>query len=477
MKRETEKKPQTIPIRYAVYALAVLFLCNLFNYIDRNSINPMAETIIAEFHLNDTQWGLITSAFMYVYCILAFPMAWLSDRGSRTRIISLGVLIWSISTVFTGFARNFTSLFLARALVGSGEGMYSPSSSALACDYFPAKRRNTVIAILMSTLIIGPAAGLIMGGKVMEIIGWRKVFFIVGPPGLLLALLAYLLREPVKGAQEGYLSLDEAMHINSKVSERPIRTELFELFKMFIAVVILPLYALKFVSRFFRPYSVIINFIRSTRLSRFIDTPTLLFLMFTGCCVTFSLGGLIIWIFPYVERKWGVTSGDAVMSAGLPVIGACVVGIIVSGVGADFLNRFTRRGPVYLMVAGILIGSPFLLFFLMADNYGLAIMFLTVGSFFMSWYNGLSNAMQMNLVEPHFRAMISAIFIFLIHFYGDAPVGPIVGRFSDLYDLHTAMLILPIVGIVGAFIAVGAIFTVEKDLDTVQKRLKEAAVR
>src|SRR5205823_4343422 len=171
-------------------ALAVLTLINLFNYLDRWIVAALAESMKhSELQLSDTQLGSLMTGFIIVYMVAAPLFGSLGDARSRTRLLGLGVAIWSVATALAGLATSYASLFAARAAVGVGEAAYGTISPALLADYFPA-------------IPIGSALGYIVGGLVDHYFGWRQAFFVAGVPGLVLAALAVRLYDPPRGAQD-----------------------------------------------------------------------------------------------------------------------------------------------------------------------------------------------------------------------------------------------------------------------------------
>ena len=133
---------------YTRYALGLLLVVYVFNFVDRSILSILLESIKEEFQLSDTQLGLLSGpAFAIFYTFVGLPIARWSDRGKRTSIIAIAILVWSAMTALTGFALSFTHLLLARIGVGVGEAGCSPPAHSLLSDYFPASRRATVLAI------------------------------------------------------------------------------------------------------------------------------------------------------------------------------------------------------------------------------------------------------------------------------------------------------------------------------------------
>src|SRR6202162_3300285 len=203
---------------YARYVLAIMVGINFLNYMDRYVGAAASPLIQKEFHLSDSQVGLLGSAFLLVYAVAAVPFGYWADRGVRRTVVAAGVAIWSVATLFTGFARNFVQLFVSRAVLGIGEASYYPAGTSLLSDYFPKEQRGRTMSIWGAGSALGIAVGYAGGGYVAEKFGWRSAFFFAAVPGILFALLAFGLREPLRGSAE---SVGRAVQ---KTSEAGLRT-------------------------------------------------------------------------------------------------------------------------------------------------------------------------------------------------------------------------------------------------------------
>src|SRR6266480_7775987 len=193
----------TLTVRTARAGLLVLTLINLFNYLDRWIVAALAESMKhSELRLSDTQLGALMTGFLVVYMLAAPVFGSLGDRRSRTRLLGLGVGIWSVATALGGLARSYAGLFAARAAVGIGEAAYGTISPALLADYFPRERRGRAFAVFFAAIPIGSALGYIVGGLVDRYFGWRQAFFVAGVPGVVLAALVLRLYDPPRGAQD-----------------------------------------------------------------------------------------------------------------------------------------------------------------------------------------------------------------------------------------------------------------------------------
>jgi MFS family permease len=187
----------------ANFGLAVLAFINLFSYLDRYVVAGVLESLKhSDLGLSDTNLGSLMSGFLIVYTLMAPVFGALGDRRSRPRLIALGVACWSFATALSGFAINYLTLFAARAAVGVGEAAYVTIAPSLLSDYFPVRQRGRVMAIFFCAIPVGSALGYVVGGLVDKHYGWRAAFFVAGVPGLLLAALCLLLRDPPRGIQD-----------------------------------------------------------------------------------------------------------------------------------------------------------------------------------------------------------------------------------------------------------------------------------
>jgi MFS family permease len=201
-------------LRYAWYVVFVLMVCYTLSFIDRQILSLLVGPIKRDLGISDTRVGLLQGlAFALFYTLLGLPMGRFADRGSRRNLIAFGIFFWSLMTAVCAIARSFWSLFFARMGVGVGEATLGPSAFSLISDYFPKERLGTALSIYAMGIFIGSGFALIVGGTVVgavtqlpsvdlpifgTIASWRLTFLIVGLPGLLVGLLLYTIREPVR---------------------------------------------------------------------------------------------------------------------------------------------------------------------------------------------------------------------------------------------------------------------------------------
>ncbi|PYP16268.1 MAG: MFS transporter [Gemmatimonadetes bacterium] len=392
-------------------ALAVLTLINLFNYLDRWIVAALAESMKhSELQLSDTQLGALMTGFIVVYMLAAPLFGSLGDRRSRTRLIGLGVAIWSAATALAGLARSYTALFAARAAVGIGEAAYGTISPALLADYFPRERRGRVFAIFFAAIPIGSALGYVVGGLADHYFGWRPAFFVAGVPGLLLAALALRLHEPRRGSQDPDAPAPAAAAGQARGAAT--RSAYVALLRN-------------------RPYTLTV---------------------LGYAAYTFAIGALAFWTPSFLERARGIPKAQATVQFGAIVVVTGFVGTYGGGWLGDRLLRRTQQA--YLWVSGVatLAAAPLTLAALAAPAPPVYWTAIVAAELLLFASTGPVNSTIVNVVSPHVRATAVALSIFTIHILGDVPSPSLVGAISDARSLGEAMLIIPVAVLVGGII-------------------------
>lgn len=382
--------------RSATYALAVLTLINMFNYIDRWVVAALVEPIKKSLGLTDTQLGFVATGFIVVYAATSPIFGSLGDRKARPPLIAIGVGIWSIATALAGFARGMWSLFFARSTVGVGEAAYGTIAPALLADQFPLERRGRVMAVFFAAVPIGSAAGYVLGGLADQAFGWRAAFWIAGFPGILLSLLVLGVTDPPRGQQ------DDAH------APRASGTGLL-----------------------------------ATYLDLFRNTHYLLAVL-GYAAYTFALGGLGFWMPAFLERTRGMSRGDATVTFGAIVIVTGFVGTFLGGYLGDLFLRRTRQS--YLWVSGIatLFAAPLTYVGLTSTNKSVYLTALVIAEVLIFMCTGPVNSAILNAVSPAERATAIGLSVLAMHFLGDIPSPPLIGMLSDASSLEKAFLVIPI---------------------------------
>ncbi|CAO3427648.1 spinster family MFS transporter [Azospirillum endophyticum] len=197
---QQQPKPTGMSIHYRRYALTMLFLVYMLNFVDRQIVNILAEPIKRELGLADWQLGSLTGlSFAIFYATLALPIARWAERANRVRIVALSAITWSLFTTICGVTQTFAQLFLARVGVGVGEAGCTPASQSLISDYTTREKRASALAFFSMGIPAGTLVGMVVGGLIADSLGWRASFALVGVPGIILGLVAYFtLPEPRK---------------------------------------------------------------------------------------------------------------------------------------------------------------------------------------------------------------------------------------------------------------------------------------
>ena len=196
----------------AWYAVFVLFIAFIFSFIDRIILGMLVDPIKADLGVSEFQMGWLQGlAFALFYALVGIPIGRWADRYSRRRIIGIGICLWSLMTAACGLARGFWTLFLARVGVGVGEAALSPAAYSMISDLFPRERLGRALAIYQSGAFFGAGVAFLVGGFVIQlamgadnltfpVIGtvkpWQVVFFVVGMPGVFVAMLMLTVKEP-----------------------------------------------------------------------------------------------------------------------------------------------------------------------------------------------------------------------------------------------------------------------------------------
>ena len=391
-------------------ALAVLTLINLFNYLDRWIVAALAESMkYSELGLSDTQLGSLMTGFIIVYMIAAPLFGSLGDARSRTRLLGLGVAIWSVATALAGLATSYASLFVARAAVGVGEAAYGTISPALLADYFPRERRGRVFAVFFAAIPVGSALGYIVGGLVDHYFGWRQAFFVAGVPGLVLAALALRLYDPPRGAQDSGGFTADAHAVSLGGAARAAYAALVRN----------------------RPYVLTV---------------------LGYAAYTFAIGALAFWTPAFLERTRGIPKAQATVQFGAIVVVTGFIGTYAGGWIGDYFLRTSRQA--YLWVSGVvtLVAAPLTLVALAAPRPAVYWTAIVAAELCLFASTGPINSAIVNVVSPHMRATAVALSIFTIHLLGDVPSPSLVGVLSDARSLGEAVLIIPLAVLVGGII-------------------------
>lgn len=386
---------------YRSYAMTLLLLIYVMNFVDRQVVNILAEPIKRDLGLLDWQIGAMSGlAFALFYTVLGLPIARLAERGHRPYIIAAALAVWSGFTALCGFAQNFVQLLLARIGVGVGEAGCTPPAHSLIVDYVPKEKRASALAFYSMGTPLGGLVGFAVGGIVADAYGWRTAFLVCGVPGLILAAVAALtLVEPRLRAAARALRAHSAIESGRKPFRETIavlahkRTFWLVAFAAAIKAFIGYGHAPFTASFFYRNHAEAIN----------------------ELAAHFGLGP---------QGFMGLALGTVVGLGG--AFGAFLGGQIADRYGA-------RDFRAYASVPAIasLLTIPIYIFAITLPFAAFAILTLAINGVLGTLWYGPVYATAQSIVPPHMRATASAVLLFIINLIG-LGLGPLaVGALSD----------------------------------------------
>ncbi len=380
---------QVVPWR-SWYALGVLFVVYVFNFLDRSILGILAQPIKDDLHLSDTQMGFLGGvAFAIFYTFVGIPIARLADKTVRRSLLSVCLALWSGMTVVCGFATSFVYLLLARIGVSIGEAGGSPPSHSMISDLFPENRRATALSIYALGIPVGAMLGSLLGGVLNDEYGWRMAFIIVGAPGIALALVVrFTVAEPVRGASE------VATHVKS---EAPPAMAVFKLL---------------WTKKSFR------------------------YMALGAALHAFVGNGVGYWFPSFLIRTHGLdttTVGIWLFYLGF----AGMAGTFLGGYLCDRFGKRDSRWYLWLPAAATLIAVPFQYWVYTGEDWQLALLLANVSTFLGAFYLGPSFALTQNLVGLRMRALAASVLLFITNLIG-LGLGPqLTGIISDVYQSFT----------------------------------------
>lgn len=409
-------------------ALVLLLSINLFNYIDRQVLSAVLPDIQKSLPLPPGEpefWlGLLASAFLVAYMLFSPVFGLLADRMSRWWLVSIGVLIWSLASGASGLAKTYMILLLTRCLVGIGEAAYGPVAPAMIADLFPVEKRGKVLSWFYVAIPVGSALGYTLGGIVASSdLGWRWAFFLVVPPGILLAILCLIMPEPPRGLTD----------LGAAGVQRQARM---------------------------RDYLILLK------------TPSYVLVTLGMTAMTFSMGALGTWM-PHYLKDRGVTDFRGINAVaffgGLTAL-AGLSGTILGGIVGDRLR--TRLPGSYFLVSGVsmILGCPLVLLVIWTP-FDLAWLFIFLSVFCLFVNTGPTNTILANVAHPSLRATGFALNILIIHALGDVPSPPLVGWIRAVAGWPVAFGVVAGMMVVGGLLWLWGGFFLQRDTELAPRRL------
>ena len=383
--RPTINERKEVSSNYRNYVLMMLTVVYVFNFIDRQVLVILQESIKKDLQLSDTQLGLLSGfTFAIFYVTLGIPIARFADKTNRRNTVAVSLGLWSIMTACSGFARNFFQLLLARIGVGVGEAGGSPPAHAMISDYFPPEKRSTALSVYSSGIYFGVLTGFLMGGYLNQQLGWRTAFFVVGTPGIIFSLLFYAtVKEPRKGAT------DTNTQINEQHSLREVLRVLY-------------------------------------------SNKTFVFLSLASALNVFCIYGLLNWTPSFLARLHGMKISEVGASLGLIYGIGGAIGSFAGGYLTDHFGKKDKRWYLKIPAYAIILAIPCAAGTIFLQNNFFTLACLGLCSLLQSMYLGPSLSVAHSLVPASMRALTSAVFFLVINLIG-LGFGPlVVGMISDL---------------------------------------------
>ena len=395
--------PQKSNSRGLLLSAFVLFAVNVLNFYDRHVPGALTEPIRKEFHLTDTQVGLLGSAFIWIYALVGLPLGRIADSASRKKLLTAAILVWSSLTASAAVASSFAALLFTRAGVGIGEAACAPAATSWLGDLFPPDKRSRVLAIFMLGVPLGGALSFFFSGSLAQAYGWRTAMVLAAAPALLLVPALLLLPEPARGASE----------------------------------------------------------IHATPMSResmwgILRIPTLWWIIASGALLNFNMYAIATFLPAFLSRIHGLSVASSGTASGIVYITGGVAGCITAGYFGDRIIRRRRDGRLRIAAMTSLFAAPFACFGVLQTRGSLlpAVLALTLTYALLTSYYGLVYSAIQDLVVPNQRGSAMAIYFMAMYLCG-ASFGPLLtGRLSD-FLAHRAALRASAPSVTEAFRAVG----------------------
>jgi predicted MFS family arabinose efflux permease len=377
--------------RYAEYVLWLLTLVYVVNFVDRQILSILLQAIKEDLGLADSQLGLLSgTAFGIFYATLGIPIARVADRWSRKGVVVASLALWSGMTVLCGTASGFATLLLYRIGVGVGEAGCSPPAHSLITDYFPLERRGRALGIFTLGVPAGILVGFLLGGWLEEEIGWRRAFWVVGAPGLLLSLVVWgTLREPSRPTSEGRMG--EAGAEGGSPALRDV---------------------IRFLARH----------------------PSFRMISLGAGLYSFVGYSVVNWMPSLLIRSYAMGTQEVGTWLSLIIgVGGCL-GTFGGGWLGDRWAVSDPRGRMWLPSAAMAISLPFSFLIYTADTGTDALVWLILPATLGLMWQAPSYGLAQSLATPKTRATASALVLFVTNIIGLALGPAVTGLLSDLLE-------------------------------------------
>ena len=416
------------------------------NFYDRQILGAVMEPVRKAWGLSDSAMGWLSTAFTLFYAVVGVPLGRLADQWKRTRILSIGVTVWSLLTVASGFAWNYWSLFITRLGVGMGEATCAPAANSVIGDLYPPAQRGRALSIFMLGLPIGLFLSYWLSGQIAQRYGWRAAFYFPCLPGLLLAALSLTIHEPERGAAD----------IGPQASRR----------------------------REGSPYWLILGM------------PTMLWIIISGALHNFNMYAAGSFLTAFLIRYHGLSLREASLSSAVVLGAVGVVGLLGGGWAADRIGKTRPEGRLLVAAVAMLAATPCIYLALGQPPGAVRPFMLLMGSgsvLMFVYYAGVYAAIQ-EVIEPALRGTAMALYFCAMYVFGASFGPPITGWLSDhlarkamvqagatamteqfkATGLHHAMYLIPLLCLVLGFVLLAAARAMPADVERLRRWMREA---
>jgi len=321
--------------RYPWMVVALLWVVAMLNYFDRLMITSMHDPIVGDISMTETQFGLLTAVFLWVYGILSPFGGYFADKYSRKWVIVSSVLVWSAVTTWTGFANSFNEILVARAFMGISEACYIPAALALITDYHKNESRSLAVGLHSSGLYAGMALGG-LGGFIADAFGWRFGFHLFGVVGIVYAIiLIFTLKDHNKKKSDTILETQEIEKTDEKVSVLDSLKKIFGI-------------------------------------------PSFYLLLIYNSVIGMAFWLIYAWLPLFLQKSFNLSLGEAGISATAYVQIASFIGVLLGGFISDRWGSMSKKGRIFTLVLGMSVGCPFLFILGFTQFFWLAVISMIV---------------------------------------------------------------------------------------------------
>jgi MFS family permease len=428
MKNKIIPQGYLFPKGYTNYIFVLLFLLYMFDYIDRMIVTSMFVHIEADLGITHTQSGLLVSAVYWAIVLLTFPVSILVDRWNRTKTIGIMAVLWSLATALCALTGNFVQLLFTRALIGVGEAGYAPGGTAVISGLYPEEKRSKMMGLWNASIPLGTAIGVLLGGIIATRLGWKHAFGLVALPGFIVAILFFF----VKDYKTVDLSYTDSQNNKTKMKGK--------------------------------------DFVRE-----FFSKPSLILTYFGFAAVIFVTTSMITWLSTYfhVTRDLPIEKAGSMASA---VMVLAIVGAPLGGYITDQWKKKNARARLLFPSISTLLSAIFMMIALWLTKGAVQYLFFLLVGVTVTAFLPAAISVTQDVIHAGLRAMSYAVAVVVQNLLGASMAPVVIGRLYDLYDIKTALALLPFMLLLGAILFfTGSRFYV-KDIDKTEKVRLEAQV-